>query len=177
MLSANAISNGGAGRPRLPRLFLLALLGLAFLGLSFSLQAAAETRDDDLDWAYAMAHELMSPFCPGRTLAECPSPSAGELRMWILTQAAAGASKDEIEVMLYERFGDVIRSTPRPEGWGLTAFVVPVLFFVLGGPLVFWITRRLVRGGPRALAAGPAADVVAFDPELERELERELGER
>jgi cytochrome c-type biogenesis protein CcmH/NrfF len=138
----------------------------------------------DIEWAYALAHELMSPFCPGRTLAECSSPQAAELRLWILTQAAAGASREEIEANLYGRFGDVLRSTPKAEGWGLWAYLVPILFFVIGGPVVVWIIRRLAAGSGAvaerpAPAAAPAASASVTadlsDAELERLVDQELG--
>jgi cytochrome c-type biogenesis protein CcmH/NrfF len=131
-------------------------------------------------WSYAMAHDLMSPYCPGRTLAECPSPQATELRFWILTQAAAGVSEADVHAMLSQRFGDVLLAAPRAEGWGLSAYVIPIAFFVLGGPAIILIIRRLATGGSaaRALAAEPACATPdpAIDAELERRLERELGD-
>ena len=84
------------------------------------------------NWAYQMAHDLMSPYCPGRTLSACPSEQAAELRQWILFQAAAGQTREEIEASLHERFGAAILSAPKAEGWGLSAYVVPVLGFLLG---------------------------------------------
>jgi cytochrome c-type biogenesis protein CcmH/NrfF len=139
-------------------------------------------------WAYAMAHDLMSPYCPGRTLAECPSPQATELRFWILTQGAAGVSEEEVRVMLNERFGDVLLSAPRAEGWGFSAYAIPIVFFVLGGPVVFLILRRISRGGapspalggsqgdPSGAVSGAAGTATETDDELELQLERELGE-
>ena len=120
----------------------------------------------------------MSPFCPGRTLAECPSPNAGELRLWIINQAAAGASEEEVRAMLQERFGDVLLAAPKAEGWGLSAYAIPILFFIAGLPVVVWIIRRLMRPGPAPpppVAAYPTP-MGSIDPDLERQLERELGE-
>lgn len=130
-------------------------------------------------WSYAMAHDLMSPFCPGRTLAECPSPQATELRFWILTQAAAGASEAEVNAMLTDRFGDVLLAAPRAEGWGLSAYVIPIAFFLIGGPVVVLIIRRLVAGNAKHTLPGAAqshASTPTPDPDLERQLEIELGE-
>jgi cytochrome c-type biogenesis protein CcmH/NrfF len=113
-----------------PRVRLAAVLSLGVLLVWPGLGAAQGLADDPEGtgaagppaWAYAIAHELMSPFCPGRTLAACPSPQADQLRQWILFQAAAGQSEAEVEEMLYERFGDVLRSTPKAEGgWGISA--------------------------------------------------------
>jgi len=122
-------------------------------------------------WAYDMAHELMSPFCPGRALAECPSPQADELRVWILAQARAGATREEVEAQLLGAFGDKIRQAPRPEGVGLVAYVVPALL-VVGGALLLWLFLRRQAGAPPP--APSTVDPVARDPDLERRLDEEL---
>jgi cytochrome c-type biogenesis protein CcmH/NrfF len=137
-------------------------------------------------WAYALAYDLMSPFCPGRTLAACSSPQAGELRQWILLQAVAGRSRVDIEKSLYDRYGDDILGAPRASGWGLSAYLVPALAFVLGGGLVFWALSRLVGRGPAASTGSPSpapgAGVAAGRPssalrdaELERLVDEELA--
>ena len=144
------------------------------------------------DWGYSIAHELMSPFCPGRTLAACPSPQADQLRQWILLQAAAGASQEEVEQMLFDRFGaEVMRSSPKAEGgWGISAYAIPVGGFLVGGAFVAWMIRRLARGSeaaPPPAAAGqaahsspprtlqrPAAELPS-DAELERMVDEELA--
>lgn len=157
----------------------LVAVAVALIAVSPAVAHAQSDADaPNIDWAYQMAHELMSPFCPGRTLAECPSPNAAELRMWIRNQAAAGATRAEVEEMLYERFGEVIRSHPKVEGWGVTAYAFPVLFFVLGGPLAYLLIRRLVDAKPTAPspATSSSSGAGAVDPELEAELDRQLGD-
>jgi hypothetical protein len=56
----------------------------------FALPAGAQTEAEG--WSYEMWNDLMSPFCPGRTLADCPSDKAEELRQWIVDQEAGGRS-------------------------------------------------------------------------------------
>lgn len=125
-------------------------------------------------WAYDLANRLMSPFCPGRTLAECPSPQAESLRMWIVVQEAAGRSKDDVLEELYARYGDDIRSTPRAEGFGTAAYVIPVVAFLVGGGLVgIFLYRWTHRGGGDG--DGPPAPAPALDPDLERRLDEELA--
>ncbi|HVH19931.1 MAG TPA: cytochrome c-type biogenesis protein CcmH [Myxococcota bacterium] len=124
-------------------------------------------------WAYELAAELMSPFCPGRTLADCPSPNAASIRMWIVVQAASGRTRDDVQAELYERYGDVMRPAPRAEGFGLTAYLVPIGAFAAGGLLVALVLRRMTRRG-----AAPAQAVAAprpLDPELERRVDEELA--
>ena len=132
-------------------------------------------------WGYSLAHELMSPFCPGRTLAQCTSPQSEQLRQWILMQEAAGATQDEVRANLLERYGDSIRSAPKAEGWGLSAYVLPGVFFLGGGGLVLFFLRRLVRNSPQPAAPAQAAIPLAprgsalQEAELERLVDEELG--
>jgi cytochrome c-type biogenesis protein CcmH/NrfF len=146
----------------------LALVAAVFLSAS-----ASRADDDPVAWGYALAHDLMSPYCPGRTLAQCTSPQAGELRQWIVLQAAAGASREDVEAILVERFGDGILQKPKAEGWGASAYAIPVLFFIAGGGLVYWLLRRLVGPGPQAPVPVPV-HAGAVDLELERLVDEEL---
>lgn len=104
-------------------------------------------------YGYALAHELMSPFCPGRTLAACTSEQAAEMRQWILLQEAAGASREEVIAVLESKYGDQIRSSPEADGWGLAAWLLPGLAVAIGAVLAIFSLRRLV-GTPRNGAVG-----------------------
>jgi cytochrome c-type biogenesis protein CcmH/NrfF len=121
-------------------------------------------------WAVELERELMSPYCPGRSLVECPSPQATELRMWIHAQEQAGVAREEVEARLTAEFGDTLRHAPRAEGWGVWAYLMPGLALLAGGVLVVWF---LGRGGPPDDRPPPGPS--QRDPELEREVDRELG--
>lgn len=146
------------------------VVGVLLLGLSFS--APGAQAQGSQGWSYKLWHELMSPFCPGRTLADCPSEQAEELREWIVVQEEQGRSKDEVAEQLYGRFGDVIRQAPSPWGVGLAAYVIPALAFLAGGALVVWFLRRQGRGPivPETAGASPESD-----SELERLVDEEFG--
>jgi len=153
----------------------LRILGLAgivaalLLGVSavMAQPAAAEELEG---WAYKLPNELMSPFCPGRTLSACTSQQAEELRMWLIVQEASGRTREDVEAELFERYGDVLRPAPRAEGFGLTAYVFPVLAFLAGGVIIAVFLRRQTR-------ATAAADSTPRprDPELERIIDQELA--
>jgi cytochrome c-type biogenesis protein CcmH len=98
-------------------------------------------------WSYDLAGDLMSPYCPGRTLSSCPSPQAAELVQWIVVQEAAGATREEVVEMLIERFGEEILGAPPAKGITLWAYLIPVLGFVVGGGLVAVVLRRIVARG------------------------------
>lgn len=124
------------------------------------------------EWHTALWNGLMSPYCPGRTLIDCPSPQAGELREWIADQEAAGRSQDEVEEELYAQFGDVILQAPKAEGFGLAAYVIPVAAFAGGGALVWLFLRRQRRAAPAHAGGAPPA---AIDPEIDRLIDEELS--
>ena len=134
------------------------------------LAAAAEAPAVPEGWAYEVAGELMSPFCPGRTLADCPSQAAKSLVLWIVVQEATGRTRADVEGELFERYGDVLRPAPRPQGFGLMAYAIPVGAFAGGGLLVFVFLRRQTR------RVDPVAqEPVLLDPELARIVDREIA--
>jgi len=133
-------------------------------------------------WAYSLAHDLMSPFCPGRTLAACPSPQADQLRQWILFQAAAGLTQGQIEESLFERFGDVLLSAPKAEGgWGISAYAIPIGGFLFGLAFAGWMIARLARAAPEPVPTTlpdpsvAAAGVEISDAELNRLVDEEFA--
>jgi len=131
---------------------------IAALLLAWAPAPAAAAAEPE-SWGYDLSHDLMSPFCPGRTLATCPSPQASELVQWIVMQEAAGASREQVVEMLIERFGEEILGAPPAEGITLWAYVFPVAGFLVGGGLVFLVLRRIVASGP--VLAGAVADGAA----------------
>jgi cytochrome c-type biogenesis protein CcmH/NrfF len=157
------------------RAALLLAAGMA-IGLASPAPASA---GEEASWGYALAHELMSPFCPGRTLAACPSDKAAEVRQWILLQQAAGATRDEVIAQLYEQFGDVILSSPEPEGWGLAAWLLPGFALGVGALIVMLVLRRMTGGADpsaRTPAAAPGAQTLAANDLDDAELERVVDE-
>ena len=106
-------------------------------------------------WGYDLGHELMSTYCPWRTLATCPSPQAAEQVQWIVTQEAAGVTREQVLEKLVDRFGEEILGAPPAEGFTLWAYILPVAGFVLGGGLVFLVLWRIVKAGDGAVAPMP----------------------
>jgi cytochrome c-type biogenesis protein CcmH/NrfF len=148
-------------------------LRAALLAAGLLLAAAGAPAQEPEGWAYELANELMSPYCPGRTLADCPSPQAETLRMWLIVQEAAGRKREEVQVELVERFGEGILAAPRPQGFGLAAYLIPIAAFLAGGVLVaaFLLRQTRVRAAPthEVPAGGP------LDPELERRVDEDLA--
>ncbi len=144
------------------------------LAISSGSVIAQETADQEAAAIETNASHIfntvMSPFCPGRLIANCPSPAAAELQKKIRGQLAQGATSEEITSDLYATYGDEIRSMPEAKGFGLLAWTVPGAFFVVVGVfLAVWI-RSTARKG--ALPAG--TDTEELDAESAALLEEEL---
>jgi cytochrome c-type biogenesis protein CcmH/NrfF len=90
--------------------------------------------------------------------------------MWLIIQEASGRSLEDVEAELFERYGDELRPAPRAEGFGLAAYVFPVIAFFAGGVIVVVFLIRQTRA-----AAKPAPPPAAVDPELERVIDQELA--
>ena len=140
------------------------LVIVAYFALAGSATANRQVDDADAN-AQRIFSELMSPYCPGLMLADCPSPDAFDLRAEIRARLTAGETPTEVKADLYARFGESIRATPEPREWGLLLWTAPlvVLAASFGGLAWYLAHRRPVREpeGP------PAAD---------RELEERLAD-
>lgn len=89
--------------------------------------------------AASIARQTMSPFCPGRTLSDCPSPSATEWRRDIRQMVASGMSPAEIQAELEKRVGDNLSGSPNPE----TSWAVPLFLAAAAALTLFFIFVRL----------------------------------
>jgi cytochrome c-type biogenesis protein CcmH/NrfF len=148
---------------------------LAWAALAFAVLAGGAARAEAGEgWAYEMANELMSPFCPGRSVADCPSQEAQTLRMWLIVQEASGRPRSEVEAELVGRYGESVLGAPRARGFGLTAYAIPAAVVAVGAGVLSWFLRRQTRSAKSAEAALPSA---SLDPELERLLDEKLAER
>jgi cytochrome c-type biogenesis protein CcmH len=120
--------------------------------------------------------EVMSPYCPGLLLADCPSTAAFELRAEIRKRLEAGQNAAEIEAWLYEQYGDAIRAVPPARGWGLWLWVLPLMVFVLSLGAVAWFVRRGPRLDGAAAEPTPGAPSESSTHGMEQRLQDELDD-
>lgn len=88
--------------------------------------------------------ETFSPYCPGRSLRDCPSAAADKLKLDILDKANQGKSKKEILDDLEKTFGKKIRSSPNDVNTQILLWIFP-LVFLFGGFLFlfkFFIRKK-----------------------------------
>lgn len=86
---------------------------------------------------------IMSPYCPGRLLKDCPSTAARDLKKEIKEKILAGSSAKEIEQELIQKFGDDMRAAPELAGIGMLAWLMPIVFLCIGGVVIsIWVLRQ-----------------------------------
>jgi cytochrome c-type biogenesis protein CcmH len=89
-------------------------------------------------------------------------------REFIRREIARGKTKDEIKAGLVERFGPAVLAMPEDEGFGLAAYLVPVLAGLLAlAAVMLWLRRWR---GPAASTGRIKAPGAADSRRLEREL-------
>lgn len=105
-------------------------------------------------------NRVMSPYCPGLTLSECPSSKAADLRERISSRLAAGATNAEIDSWLRREYGETIVSKPEAIGW-----VIPAFLIALGAGLMIWRVGRKTVNTPAMTTT--EADRAIVERELE----------
>lgn len=110
--------------------------------------------------------QLMSPYCPGRLLKDCPSGQALQLKEKIVARLRAGETEQAVVDDLIATFGEEVRAAPEARGFGLIAWIAPFLFLFLGTILaILWLKNRSLIEGPEKIAA-------PLDPDSEQRLSR-----
>jgi cytochrome c-type biogenesis protein CcmH len=130
---------------RLRRASVASIALAVVLAAALTAPAGAVTATDPPDWQSTynrMIAELMSPYCHGLTLADCPTQGATELRNQIKGWLMSGRSEESILDELEMTYGPSILGAPRMRGIGLLAWIVPPIFFVVGAIGVVIFLRR-----------------------------------
>lgn len=109
-----------------------------------TLAAAPAVAQSPEDLANEISGKVMSPFCPGVTLHDCPSQQALDLRDTIEDYARDGMTEDEIMDRLVADFGPSIRAEPSSEGAGVLAWILPSIAVLIGGALAWTLVRRWI---------------------------------
>jgi cytochrome c-type biogenesis protein CcmH len=111
--------------------------------------------------------EVMCLEC-GTALNLSHAPVAERERAFIRREIARGRTKAQIKDALVDRFGPAVLASPEAKGFGLAAYLVPLLVALLASAGVLVAVRRWRR--PAREAAAPPRPDAEDDERLEREL-------
>jgi cytochrome c-type biogenesis protein CcmH/NrfF len=140
--------------------------------LALAAPAAAAPQDVAND----ISRNIMSPYCPGVTLHDCPSDSAVALRDRITGWAEDGFTRAQIMDRLITEYGDTIRAEPPRSGSGLVAWLLPVLAALLAAGVAWKLLRRWAHGPEPVDGYDPDIHVTPADRRrLDAELDKLRG--
>ena len=122
--------------------------------------------------------DVWSPYCKGNSLLDCPSGKAEELRKDLRERYQAGASIDDLRVILNERYGDQIKMEP-PSGFrGKLSYLLPWAAFLIaiGGIILFWRRKSRIQSNvkPETPLPTPTNDS-KVDSRILSDLDEKLG--
>jgi|GEM_PF-1367687 len=106
-------------------------------------ETSEEHSEDIVRRASSIARQTMSPFCPGRTLSDCPSEYATEWRRDIRDMVAKGMTAAEIQRALEKRAGNNLSGIPNRE----SSYLVPISLTFGAAIVLGLVLMRLTRRG------------------------------
>ena len=132
--------------------------------------AAAATPQTSLS---EISGEVMCPIC-GTLLELAESPQALREKAFVERLVDEGKSKQQIKDALVAEYGDEVLALPRGSGFSLSAYLVPIVAFLVAAiALAFGVLKWRRSSGSRdddtPAAAGPSAeDSERLDADLAR---------
>lgn len=148
------------------------VLASTLIFLAFAAPAIAAPQDVAND----ISENIMSPFCPGVTLHDCPSDSAVALRDRITEWAEEGFTRAQIMDRLVTEYGETIRAQPPRSGSGLIAWVLPVVAVLVASAVAWRLLRRWAHEPEPIDGYDPGVHITAADRRrLDAELDRLRG--
>ena len=148
------------------RFLTIAALALALLAPAASAAERASLTE--------IEKQVMCPVC-GTLLQLAESPQAQRERVFINRLIAEGKSEEEVKDALVAEYGDEVLALPPDSGFSLSAYVVPIVAFLIAAAALTVGVLRWRRagggggGGSGPRAAGPSeADAERLDADLAR---------
>lgn len=119
--------------------------------------------------ARSIFNRVMSPFCPGQSLANCGSGAAEVLRSEIRQRLADGETAEEIMASVVERYGVKVLAEPPKKGFASLVWIGPFALLLVGAIIIVVYVRR------HTSRRGVGDEAVEIDPALKARVEEELA--
>jgi cytochrome c-type biogenesis protein CcmH len=153
---------------------LITLMLLAFgATATVSAQQPAPNIDDQV---LKISKNLYCPVCTGVPLDVCETQACVQWRALIKEKLIAGESEQQIRDYFVSQYGDRVLGAPPPEGFNLSAYILPVVAFLLGAAIVFWTARTWMKRNQATNTSAPAP-VPHVSSEVSERIARELKAR
>jgi len=90
----------------------------------------------------AVASQLRCPVCQGLSIQDSPSDLAQSMRSLVRDQLASGRTPDQVKAYFVSKYGEWILLEPKPSGFNLLAYAVPLVVVLGGGAAIVLAVRR-----------------------------------
>ncbi|OGQ05814.1 MAG: hypothetical protein A3F82_06255 [Deltaproteobacteria bacterium RIFCSPLOWO2_12_FULL_44_12] len=107
------------------RSLLFFLVSTLAWGVSSNLSLNQEARQ--------IADQLRCPVCRGIPISESPAELAQDMMKVIREKLGKGESEEQILKYFEDRYGEWILLSPKPQGFNLLVWVLPVVLLIGGG--------------------------------------------
>ena len=144
----------------------LVFLAVAFAGFANAAVADPVVPAEAARQAQDIAASLMSPFCPGLTLAACPSSGAAALQDELRRRLQQGETEAALVADFVERFGSRVTGVPARHGLAALAWILPPA----GGGAILLLVRLLANRRSSANQNGAAPVDAAMSARVDEEL-------
>jgi len=146
-------------------LWILGLIMLSILAASCGVNEPKPLEEQ----AQSIDKQLMCPVCPAETIDQAQVPLAREMRAFVREKLAEGWTRQAIldYFSAPERYGTKVLAEPPKSGTSLMIWTIPPIGFLLGGVLIFFTIRAMLRR-----PSGPAKDLLPTESDLEPYLEQ-----
>ena len=119
------------------------LLALAVLPLH---RGAQQPADSVLEArTSALAAQLRCPVCQGLSIQDSPSELSQQMRSLVKDQLRAGRTPDEVKAYFVSKYGEWILLEPKPRGFNLLVYALPVVLVAGGIGLITVVVKRWTR--------------------------------
>ena len=139
----------------------LMLGGLFMLVLGLGAAWAVEP-DEQLDdpvleeRARDISRHLRCVVCQNQSIDESSAPLARDLRLIIRERLVAGDSNKKVVTFVVDRYGDFVLLRPPFQGDTYVLWFGPFIIFLIGGGLIFYYFRKVLKAVPDQDSSGPA---------------------
>jgi cytochrome c-type biogenesis protein CcmH len=113
------------------------------VGDSTQIGFSSVTKDSALEArTSAIASQLRCPVCQGLSIQDSPSDLSQQMRSLVRDQLAAGKTPEEVKAYFVSKYGEWILLTPKPAGFNLLAYALPIGVVLVGGLGIAIAVRR-----------------------------------
>jgi cytochrome c-type biogenesis protein CcmH len=98
-----------------------------------------------------LASQLRCPVCQGVSIQDSPTELAYEMKDVIRQQLVEGKSPEQVKAYFVERYGEWVLLQPKPEGFNLIVYLLPLVVLLVGGGFVYTTVQKWSRSEPSEL--------------------------